>query len=117
MSLIDNITDGLKKQGIDSSKIEDAINKSTEMVNSISDTATSMLKEAQATLTKGENMLNATLDSISNSFPEATESFFGKITDNANSLTDIVSAVGKGTKEVNQQCPKQNTSRSDPHQR
>lgn len=99
-SLTDNIKEGLAKQGINESKIKETL-KSSDFLGDLSNTANSMLKEAQGKLTSGANMLKTTLNDLTSSFPDAVSSFFGDMNTDASSLGDITSAIGDGAKEVN----------------
>lgn len=99
MSLTDTVSDGLKSQGISADKIKDAV-MSNDFVNNLTSTTTSMMKEVQATITKGSNMISATLDSVSGTFPDAVTDIFSKTTADASPLSDIASTVAKGAKEV-----------------
>lgn len=98
-SLTDNIKKGLANQGIDKSKIKETL-ESSNFLGDLSNTANSMLKEAQGKLTSGASMLKTTLNDLTSSFPDAVSSFFGDMNTDASSLGDIASAVGDGAKEV-----------------
>ena len=98
-SLTDTVSEGLKNAGVEANKIKDALTNN-ELLNSITNAASNISKQVQATMTQGANMLNASLESISGSFPEATTAFFNKTTSDANALTQIAGTVAKGSKEV-----------------
>lgn len=99
-SLTDNIKEGLAKQGINESKIKETL-ESSDFLGDLSNTANSMLKEAQGKLTSGASMLKTTLNDLTSSFPDAVSSFFGDTNTDASSLGDITSTIGDGAKEVN----------------
>ena len=99
MSLVDNISAGLKSQGISTDKIQEVLG-STSFASSLTNTATSLMKEVQSALTSSDNMLTASLSSIASSFPDAATSIFGNINTDALSLSNITSTVTQGAREV-----------------
>lgn len=98
-SLANSVSDGLKQAGVGLDKIKDTLG-GADFLSDLTQTASAISKQAQNVMTQGTNMLNAALDDISSSFPDAVTSFFGQTNSDSNALTSIAGAVAKGSKEV-----------------